>query len=121
MDGEKGKGRDDGNGMLLRQTISPYDITSNDNLGILLTQVQLKGENYDEQARSLRTTLKARMKYEFVDGTIKCLNKGSLDLEDWWNNNSFLVSWIMNTIELMLPSAISHMEVAQNLQEDLKE
>jgi len=54
-----------------RRTISPYDITSLDNPGLLITQVQLKGENYDEWARSIRTALRARKKFGFVDGTIK--------------------------------------------------
>jgi len=31
-----------------RKTISPYDITTLDNPGLLITQVQLKGKNYDE-------------------------------------------------------------------------
>jgi len=31
-----------------RKTISPYDITTFDNPSFLITQVQLKGENYDE-------------------------------------------------------------------------
>ena len=34
------------------RTISLYDITSLDNPGLVITQVQLKGENYDEWARS---------------------------------------------------------------------
>jgi hypothetical protein len=105
----------------MRRTISPYDITPNDNPGSLLTQVLLKGENYDEWARSLRTALRARKKFGFVDGPIKRPEDESADLEDWWTNNSLLVSWIMNTIEPSLRSTISHMEVAQDLWEDIKE
>ncbi|KAJ1438468.1 hypothetical protein SESBI_03084 [Sesbania bispinosa] len=41
------------NGTGMRRTISPYDITSNDNSGSLLTQVQFEGENYDEWAHAL--------------------------------------------------------------------
>jgi hypothetical protein len=105
-----------------RQTISPYDITPNDNPGSLLTQVQLKGDqNYDEWSRSLRTALRARKKFGFVDGTIERPDEGSADLEDWWTNNSLLVSWIMNTIEPSLRSTMSHMEVAQDLWQDIKE
>jgi hypothetical protein len=105
-----------------RRTISPYDITPNDNPGSLLTQVQLKGDqNYDEWSRSLRTALRARKKFGFVDGTIERPDEGSADLEDWWTNNSLLVSWIMNTIEPSLRSTMSHMEVAQDLWQDIKE
>jgi hypothetical protein len=51
-DAEKPTTRDDGNSK--RKIISPYDITSLDIPGLLITQVQLKGENYDEWSRSLK-------------------------------------------------------------------
>ena len=41
-----------------RKTISPYGITSLYNPEFTITQVQLKGENYEEWARSIRTTLR---------------------------------------------------------------
>ena len=53
-----------------RKTISPYDITSLDNPRLSITQVQLKGENYEEWAHSIRTALRARKKLGFIDGTI---------------------------------------------------
>jgi hypothetical protein len=33
-----------------KKTPSPYDLHSNDNPGSVITQVQLRGENYDEWA-----------------------------------------------------------------------
>jgi len=60
----------------------------------LITQIQLKGENYDEWARSLRTALRAMKKFGFIDGSIKKPLDDSTDLEDWWTINSLLVSWI---------------------------
>ena len=104
-----------------QKTISPYDITSLDNPGLLITQVQLKGDNYDEWSRSFRTALRARKKFGFIDGTIKHLSKTDKDDEDWWMINSLLVSWIRNTIELSLRSTISHVEVAKALWDDLQE
>ncbi|GJV48870.1 retrovirus-related pol polyprotein from transposon TNT 1-94 [Tanacetum coccineum] len=88
-------GDNNGENLLQTKTISPYDITANDNPGSLITQVQLKGENYDEWARSLRTALRARKKFGFVDGTIKQPDDKTPDLEDWWTNNSLIVSWII--------------------------
>ncbi|GJW63852.1 retrovirus-related pol polyprotein from transposon TNT 1-94 [Tanacetum coccineum] len=114
-------GDNNGEKLLQRKTISPYDITANDNTGSLITQVELKGENYDEWARSLRTALRARKKFGFVDGTIKQPDDKSPDLEDWWTNNSLIVSWIMNTIEPLLRSTISHIKVAEDLWKDIKE
>ncbi|KAK2996506.1 hypothetical protein RJ639_024954 [Escallonia herrerae] len=113
--------QDDGKDEIQRKTISPYDLTTNDNPGIIITQVQLKGENYDEWARSIRTALRARKKFGFIDGTIKRPDENSSDLEDWWTINSLLVSWIRNTIEPTLRSTISDVEVAQDLWTDIKE
>uniref|UniRef100_A0A151UEU7 Retrotransposon Copia-like N-terminal domain-containing protein n=1 Tax=Cajanus cajan TaxID=3821 RepID=A0A151UEU7_CAJCA len=108
-------------GTIIRKTISPYDITSNDNPGSLITQVKLKGKNYDEWARSIRSALRARKKFGFVDGTIQKSTENSPDIKDWLTNNSLLVSWIMNTIEPSLRSTILHMEVAQDLWTNIKE
>ncbi|KAF7822484.1 retrovirus-related Pol polyprotein from transposon TNT 1-94 [Senna tora] len=102
------------------RTISPYDITSQDNPGLLITQVQLRGVNYDEWARSFRTALRARKKFGFIDGTITKPDEKSADLEDWWTINSLLVSWIRNNIEPGLRSTITHVEVARNLWNDIK-
>ena len=104
-----------------RKTISPYDITSLDNPGFTITQVQLKGDNYEEWARSIRTALRARKKFGFIDGTIKRPDKDSEDLEDWWTINSLLVSWIRNTIEPTLRTTISHVEIVQELWKDLED
>jgi len=104
-----------------RKTISPYDITTLDNPGLLITQVQLKGKNYDEWARSVRTALRARKKFGFVDGTITRPADNSADIEDWWTINSLLVSWIRNSIEPSLRSTISHVEVAADLWNDIRD
>ncbi|XP_021886856.1 uncharacterized protein LOC110806350 isoform X2 [Carica papaya] len=121
MAGDNSKASISGDGMNQRKTISPYDIISNDNPRIVITHVQLKGDNYDEWARSMRTALRARKKFGFIDGTIKQPDEESPDLEDWWTINSLLVSWIRNTIESTLRSIISHMEVAQDLWIDIRE
>jgi len=81
----------------------------------------LNRENYDEWARSLRNALRARKKFGFVDGTIGKPAEKSSDLEDWWTNNSLLVSWIMNTIEPKMCSTMLHMEVAKDLWTNVKE
>ena len=47
---------------LVKKTSSPYDLNSNDNPRNLITQVQLKGENYDEWSRAMCTSLRARHK-----------------------------------------------------------
>ncbi|CAH9104998.1 unnamed protein product [Cuscuta europaea] len=103
-----------------RRTISPYDLTSSDNPGSIITQVQLRGHNYEEWARAIRTALRARKKFGFVDRSIPQPEEDSPDYEDWWTNNSLLVSWIRNTIEPTLRSSISYIEMASALWDDIK-
>ncbi|KAJ1439538.1 Gag-polypeptide of LTR copia-type [Sesbania bispinosa] len=50
---------------------SPYYIGSLDNPGTQLVAVPLKGENYRNQACSMRTVLRAKTKLGFIDGSIR--------------------------------------------------
>lgn len=109
------------NAEVVKKTPSPYDLNSNDNPGSIITQVQLRGENYDEWAKAIRTLLRARRKWGFVEGTVKKPNEESPEMEDWWTVQSMVVSWILNTIEGSLRSTISYMENAKELWDDIKE
>ncbi|PNX95257.1 retrovirus-related Pol polyprotein from transposon TNT 1-94 [Trifolium pratense] len=106
---------------IVKKTPSPYDLNSNDNPGNLITQVQLKGENYDEWSKAIHISLRARRKWGFVEGTIEQPKEGSSNLEDWWTVKSMLVSWVLNTIEPSLRSTISYQENVKQLWEDIKE
>lgn len=81
-----------------RWTISPYDLSSSDNPGSLISQLLLKGSNYSEWSGNLKMALRARKKFGFVHGTIPKPSKDSGDLEDWWTNNALVMSWIRLTI-----------------------
>ncbi|GJY96081.1 retrovirus-related pol polyprotein from transposon TNT 1-94 [Tanacetum coccineum] len=112
---------DDASSSQQRKSISPYDITTLDNPGLVITQVQLKGDNYGEWSRSFRTAIRARKKFGFIDGTIERPGEKDKDIEDWWTINSLLVSWIRNTFEPSLRSTISHVEIAKDLWDDIKD
>nr|GLL36432.1 hypothetical protein TSUD_144220 [Ipomoea trifida] len=106
----------------MKRVISPYDLNSNDNPGNIITQVRLRGDdNYDEWARAVRTSLRARRKWGFVEGTIPEPDKESSVYDDWWTVQSMLVSWIRNTIDSDLRTTISHMENSKDLWDDIKE
>ncbi|KAF7821316.1 retrovirus-related Pol polyprotein from transposon TNT 1-94 [Senna tora] len=100
---------------------NPYTLTANENPENLITQVELRGENYEEWARAVRTALRAKKKHGFVDGTVTQPANDSSKLEDWWVVNSMLVSWVRNTIEPTLRSTISHMENVKDLWEDIRQ
>jgi hypothetical protein len=56
---------------MIKKTPSPYDLNSNDNPRSIITQVQLHGENYDEWANAMGTSLRGRRKWGFVESTVK--------------------------------------------------
>ena len=106
---------------IIKRAPSPYDLNSNDNPDNVITQVQLKGDNYEEWARAIRTSLRARRKWGFIEGKITRPDDASPDLEEWWTVQSMLVSWILNTIEPSLRSTVSYTENAADLWQDIKD
>lgn len=98
-----------------RRRTDPYDLSSADNPGAIISQPQLRGPNYDEWAMNLRLALRARKKFGFVDGLIPQPDETSEDLEDWWTNNAMVVSWIKLTVAPDLSSSLSHHEIAHDL------
>lgn len=115
--------KESGNEILTKNTLlTPYFLSTNDNPGNIITQVQLKGDNYDEWARAMRTALRAKKKFGFIDGSVKQPpHHESAEQEDWWTVNSMLISWILNTIEPVLRSTVTYLETAKELWDDIKE
>ena len=106
---------------IIKRTTSPYDLNSNDNPGNVITQVQLKGDNYEEWARAIRTSLRARRKWGFIEGKITKLGDTSPESDEWWTVQSMLVSWILNTNKPSLHSIVSYTENATDLWQDIKD
>lgn len=111
-----GSGSNDG-----KKTISPFALTANDHPGILITQTQLKGPNYEEWATAMRTSLRAKKKKGFIDGTIKEPDENSDEIKDRGTVNSMIISWIFNTIEPSLRSTISYRDTAKELWDDIQQ
>jgi hypothetical protein len=105
----------------VKRTPSPYDLNTNDNPGNIITQVQLRGENYDEWAQAIRISLRAQRKWGFIEGSLTQPEEGSPQMEDWWTVQFMLVSWILNTVEPSLRSSMTYMENAKDLWDDIKE
>ncbi|XP_010484894.1 PREDICTED: uncharacterized protein LOC104763183 [Camelina sativa] len=107
-------------GVGLRHTISPYDLSSGDNPGTLISKPLLCGPNYDEWDANLCLALKARKKFGFADGTIPQPTETSPDFEDWVANNALVVSWIKLTIDENLSSSLSHTDDSHELWEHIQ-
>lgn len=103
-----------------RKTISPYDLTSGDNPGAVISHPLLNGNNYEEWAINLRMAVSSRKKFGFLDGSKPKPAADSPYLEDWTANNHLLVGWIKQTIEPKFRSTISTREVAKDLWDIIK-
>lgn len=100
---------------------SPHKLASSDTPGLLITLTQLRGDNYDEWARAIRTSLRAKKKLGFVDGSIVEPQKTDEDYDDWISINSMLISWFMNTIESGLRSTVTYRDTTRELWVDIQE
>ncbi|XP_021747960.1 uncharacterized protein LOC110713828 [Chenopodium quinoa] len=96
-----------------------FHLGSSDGPGNVITPIQLKGDNYDEWARAVRTALKAKRKFGFIDGTVVKPTE-SEKLEDWVVVQSMLVSWLSNTLDPIVRSTIGDYDDACLLWKNLK-
>lgn len=83
-----------------------YFLGSNDNLGNLITTIQLKENNFDDWARAVCMSLNAKRKLGFLDGTIPKPTTAD-KLADWRTIHSMLDSWLCNTMSPQVHSSIS--------------
>lgn len=90
-----------------RKSISPYNLTSRDNPGDVISHPLLNGNNYEEWAINLWMAISSSKKFGFLDGTIPKSAADSDYLEDWTANNHLLVGWIKQTINPKLRLPIS--------------
>ncbi|EPS61553.1 hypothetical protein M569_13243, partial [Genlisea aurea] len=97
-----------------------FNLLPGDHPGLLLTTIQLRGENYDEWAKAMRAGLRAKKKYGFVDGTIT-ERPPEISVDLWEQVNSMLVAWIINTVEPGLRTTVTITYLVFPLWNDLRE
>ncbi|XP_075103433.1 uncharacterized protein LOC107799949 [Nicotiana tabacum] len=120
-DGDGGSGSG-GSKTPMNDPILPYFLLSVDHTGICITLVVLKGDNYDELAKAVRNTFRAKKKLGFIDGMITKPKEEGFELDYWYAVNSMLIAWVFNTIYPPLRSTVSYMKTVKELWEyDLRE
>ncbi|XP_074287902.1 uncharacterized protein LOC141613065 [Silene latifolia] len=99
---------------------SPYFVGQNDKPGDRITDVRLNLNNFDDWSYSVRTALKARRKFGFLNGTIN-EPKPPCTPEDWDTVQALLVSWLMNTIEPEVKALLPNYENPKLLWDDIND
>lgn len=65
--------------------------------------------------------LQSKQKLGFIDGLIPMPNEDPNKEDEWWEVNTLVGSWILNTIEPTLRTSINYSERVDELWMDLKE
>ncbi|KAL1205544.1 hypothetical protein V5N11_003721 [Cardamine amara subsp. amara] len=59
-----------------------YQLAANENPGGVIAHVQFTGENFDEWAQAMRTALRVKKKFGFINGSIVKPKEDDPDYED---------------------------------------
>lgn len=105
---------------LTYKTISPYDLSSRDNPGAVISQLFFNGSNYDKWTINFRMARSSRKKIGFFDGSLPKPADDSSYLEYWTANNHLNVGWIKQTTKPKIKSSISTRETAKDLWKIIK-
>lgn len=65
---------------------------SSDTSNLLLTNIKLREENYEQWAKAFLNAMKGKGKKCFINGTLKRPAQGSAKLLDWQTMNTVIVS-----------------------------
>ncbi|KAK2451623.1 putative mitochondrial protein [Trifolium repens] len=101
---------------------SPFFVHPSDGPSTVKVSPVLTGANYHAWSRSMRRALGAKLKIEFIDGTLpQPLDPFDPSIRAWNRCNMLVHSWIMNSVSDSIAQSIVFMENALDVWNDLKE
>ncbi|CAJ2652940.1 unnamed protein product [Trifolium pratense] len=101
---------------------SPYFVHPGDGPSSVVVTPLLTGSNYQSWARSMKRALGAKMKLEFVDGSLP-QPEDDFDpaFRAWHRCNQLVSSWILNSISPSIAQSVVFLENAIDIWNDLRE
>ena len=99
---------------------SPYYLHPGENPTTALVSPVLNSSNYSSWSRSMLTTLSAKNKVEFVDGSIQGYASNHPFHAVWKRCNNMVVSWIVHSVSPSIRQSILWMDDARDIWKDLK-
>lgn len=100
---------------------SPFFVHPSDGPSSVTVTPVLSGSNYHTWARSMRRALGAKMKFDFLDGSIVMpADPFDPSFRAWNRCNMLILSWIMNSVNEYISQSIVFMENAADVLLDLK-
>ncbi|XP_042939518.1 uncharacterized protein LOC122274557 [Carya illinoinensis] len=103
------------------QPNSPYFISSNDNSGVLVTQM-LDSSNYHSWTHSIKIALHIKNKLGFVDVSICEPSEADSPLMDHWLQcNDIVITWLQNIMFVDIKSSTLYAKAAHQLWKELEQ
>lgn len=103
------------------KTNSTYQLSATENPGGIIAQVQFTGDNFDEWAQAIRSALRVKKKFGYVDGTVTKPAEDAPEYEDWMSVNSMVALWILNTIEPKVRRTLGNKDNPKDLWQEIKD
>ncbi|KAK2406745.1 putative mitochondrial protein [Trifolium repens] len=101
---------------------SPFFVHPSDGPSSVKVSPVLTGANYLSWSRSMRRALGAKLKLEFIDGSLpQPVDPFDPSIRAWNRCNMLVHSWIMNSVSDSIAQSIVFMENALDVWNDLKE
>lgn len=100
---------------------SAYQLAASENPGAVIAQVHFNGENFDEWAQAIRTALRVKKKFGFVDGSVQPPSDDAPEYEDWISANSMVTLWILNTVDPKVRKTLANKEDPVELWKEIKD
>ena len=98
---------------------SPYHLLNSDHPGLVLAAEQLDGNNYGVWLIAMTTSLEAKNKLGFVDGSIVKPPEADPYYRIWCRCNSMIKSWLLNSVTKQLYTSILYFKNASDIWTDL--
>ncbi|CAM9000628.1 unnamed protein product [Rhodiola kirilowii] len=103
---------------------SPYYLHPSDHPGLFICPVIFIVDNYDEWVITMRNSLCAKQKLDFIDGSLNppaASETTPPTIDDWSMVISMLVSWVIQSIDSSLCSTITYFDNVKDLWDDLRQ
>lgn len=97
----------------------PYYLSNFDYSGMQLGNRILMGPNFLNWCRTVKMTLIARNKLQFVDGSLPMPAESSLDFQKLIRNDCMVMSWILNSMDKTLAESFMFVNESHQLWKEL--
>lgn len=98
---------------------SPYHLLNSDHPGLVLVAEPLDGSNYGVWIIAMTTSLEAKNKLGFVDGSIVKPPDDDPYVKIWCRCNSMIKSWLLNSVAKSIYTSILYFKNASEIWSDL--